>query len=113
MSLTKQDIKEIKTTVDSVVENKIDKFAIVVAKGFEEISGKQKEHDKRFDQNDLTHRNISTRLDLIETDLSNTRNLYNEVRQIRELLEEVVTRIEFNKLESRLFKVERHLGIVK
>ncbi len=120
MSLTKQDIGEIKTVVNDVVENKIDKFAIVVARGFEEVQEKLKEHDKRFDavdkhfdKNDSAHRSINARLDLIETDLSNIRNLQNEVRHIRDLLSVVTTRTEFSKLEARLIKVERHLGIAK
>lgn len=56
---------------------------------------------------------ILARLDLIETDLSNLRNLHKEIRMIRELLDEIVTRQEFEKLEKRLLRVEQHLGLAK
>ncbi|KKP89076.1 MAG: hypothetical protein UR93_C0003G0013 [Berkelbacteria bacterium GW2011_GWA2_35_9] len=120
MSLTKQDLKDIKGIVKETVSTEIDSFAIVVAKGFDEVHSKLREHDKRFekiderfDQNDSAHRSINARLDLIETDLSSLRSLHNEVKEIRVLLENTPSKEEFRLLNKRLFRVEKHLGLVK
>lgn len=116
MPLDKNDIKQIKAIVDEsfnqlsiMIGNAFDH----VDKRFNHIEKRLDTHDKRFDQHDQQFRNINARLDLIEIDLSNLRNLHKEVREIRELLDEVVTRSEFTKLEKRLARVERHLGFAK
>ena len=128
--MDKKDLKEIR----GVVSQEIDKFAVIVAKGFDSIQDKLEEHDKRFDEhdkrfesidkrfdehdkrfdaNDSSHRNINARLDLIETDLAALKDLPEEIRSIRRVLDEVITRAEFNKLEKRLLKVEQQLGLAK
>jgi len=139
MSLTKQDIKEIKTAISDEIESLtiiISKTFDVMEKGFREeheYNQKQFENidkrfenidkrfenidkrfdtvDKRFDANDSAHRNMNARLDLIETDLSNLRSLHGEVRELRRLLDKAVTRREFIVLEKRLTRIEKHLNL--
>ncbi|OIP06291.1 hypothetical protein AUK41_03100 [Candidatus Berkelbacteria bacterium CG2_30_43_20] len=139
MSLTKQDIKEIKTAISDEIES----FAIITSKTFDVMEkGFREEHeynqkqfenidkrfenidkrfenidkrfdtvDKRFDANDSAHRNMNARLDLIETDVSNLRSLHDEVRELRSLLEKAVTRHEYIVLEKRLTRIEKHLNL--
>jgi len=139
MSLTKQDIKEIKTAISDEIES----FAIITSKTFDVMEkGFREEHeynqkqfenidkrfenidkrfenidkrfdtvDKRFDANDSAHRNMNARLDLIETDLSNLRSLHGEVRELRRLLDKAVTRREFIVLEKRLTRIEKYLNL--
>jgi len=139
MSLTKQDIKEIKTAISDEIESLtiiISKTFDVMEKGFREeheYNQKQFENidkrfenidkrfenidkrfdtvDKRFDANDSAHRNMNARLDLIETDLSNLRSLHGEVRELRRLLDKAVTRREFIVLEKRLTRIEKYLNL--
>jgi len=139
MSLTKQDIKEIKTAISDEIESLtiiISKTFDVMEKGFREeheYNQKQFENidkrfenidkrfenidkrfdtvDKRFDANDSAHRNMNARLDLIETDVSNLRSLHDEVRELRSLLEKAVTRHEYIVLEKRLTRIEKHLNL--
>jgi len=139
MSLTKQDIKEIKTAISDEIES----LAIIISKTFDVMEkGFREEHeynqkqfenidkrfenidkrfenidkrfdtvDKRFDANDSAHRNMNARLDLIETDVSNLRSLHDEVRELRSLLEKAVTRHEYIVLEKRLTRIEKHLNL--
>jgi len=139
MSLTKQDIKEIKTAISDEIES----LAIIISKTFDVMEkGFREEHeynqkqfenidkrfenidkrfenidkrfdtvDKRFDANDSAHRNMNARLDLIETDLSNLRSLHGEVRELRRLLDKAVTRREFIVLEKRLTRIEKYLNL--
>lgn len=118
MSLTKQDIKIIKTTISDEIES----LAIITSKTFDSMEkGFREEHeynqkqfeniDKRFDANDSAHRSMNARLDLIETDLSHLRSLHAEVREIRRMLENAVTRHEFKVFEKRLVRVEKHLNL--
>lgn len=46
-------------------------------------------------------------------DLSNLNNLYQEVRDIRKLLDQVIFRQEFEIVRKRLSRVEKHLGLIK
>ncbi|MBI2263097.1 hypothetical protein HY373_01085 [Candidatus Berkelbacteria bacterium] len=93
-------------------------------KRFEQIDERFKQIDKRFErvderfkQADARFLTINARLDLIETDISNLNNLYNnlyqEVKEIHKLLDEVIFRQEFDVWKKRLLRVERHLGFVK
>jgi len=139
MSLTKQDIKEIKTAISDEIES----LAIIISKTFDVMEkGFREEHeynqkqfenidkrfenidkrfenidkrfdtvDKRFDANDSAHRNMNARLDLIETDVSNLRSLHDEVRELRSLLEKAVTRHEYIVLEKRLTRIEKYLNL--
>lgn len=125
MSLTKQDLKEIKTAISDEIES----LAIITSKTFdvmeksfkeeheynqkqfENIDKRFKNIDKRFDANDSAHRSMNARLDLIETDLSNLRSLHSEVRELRSLLVKAVTRHEFIMLEKRLTRIEKHLNL--
>ena len=52
MSLTKQDLKDIKGIVKETVSAEIDDFAVIVAKGFNEVHDKLIEHDQRFESID-------------------------------------------------------------
>ncbi len=79
-----------------------------VARSF---SALEKKVDDGFAQNKLEHDRMNARLSMMETDLSDLRQLRQEVQAIRSLLDKVVTRREFESLEKRLARVERHLGI--
>lgn len=78
----------------------LDDLAAMVGRGFSEqrkyMDGRFEQIDKRFEQvdkhfekNDAQFLSINSRLDLIEIDLSNLNNLYQEVREIHQLLDEV------------------------
>lgn len=135
MSLTKEDLSAIKEIVSDdfnmlaeitsntfdVMEKRfakmdvrfdaVDKRFDAVDKRFDAVDKRFVAVDKRFDSNDASHRNISAHLDLIETDLSSLRSLHTEVREIRRMLENAVTRQEFKAFEIRLVRVEKQLKL--
>lgn len=82
MPLTKTDLKEIKKVVEDAVEEKIEKLAVMVNKGFEEQSKELKE----------------IRKDLAIHDFKMT---------------EMVHRADFYKLEERVFRIEKKVGLKK
>jgi len=134
MSLTRDDLNQIRGIVREIVKNEVEKLAIATAKGFEEVHNKLgahdqrfdnhdkrfdsidkrlDSHDKRFDAVDSSHRHVMARLDTIEHDIADLRLMRKELREIRTILDEVVTRREFEKLEKRVGQIERQLGFAK
>lgn len=89
MALTKNDFKGIKKVVEDVVDEKIDKLAIMVKKGFDG-------QDKKI--NYLTKEVKEMRKDLIVHDFKMT---------------ELVHKADFYKLEERVFRIERKVGLKK
>ena len=116
-----------KKTVKDIVSKEVESLAIItnktfivmekrfekIDKSFEKIDQRFEKIDLRFDANDSAHRSINARLDLIETDLSNLRNLVHEVQQIRKMLENTPTKDEVGIIHKRLLRVEKHLGLNK
>jgi len=116
MSLTKEDLSQIKqivdTTVHSVVGREIEGIARIVAKGFlgvnkqfelvdkrfKEIDKRFEEIDKRFDIIEMRLERMDARLDLLERDVAEIRK--NVVS--RDTIEDIIARLEF---------VEKKMGI--
>lgn len=113
MTFAESDLSQLKEFIEEAVENGLDGFGSIVAKGFEGNDRQFQRVFKRLDQNDAAHRRFDARLDVIEHDITDLREMRNEILEIRALLEEVVTRKEFEKLEKRLNRVEQQLGLVK
>ena len=82
MALTKNDLKEIKKVVEDAVEEKIDKLAVMVNKGFEEQSKELKGIRKELAIHDFK-------------------------------MTEMVHKADYYKLEERVFKIERKVGLKK
>ena len=68
--MDKNDLKEIKEVVKSVVNKEIDRFAVIVAQGFagvdkrfDGIDSKLAEHDKKFAEHDGRFERIESKLD--------------------------------------------------
>ncbi|KKP89085.1 MAG: hypothetical protein UR93_C0003G0022 [Berkelbacteria bacterium GW2011_GWA2_35_9] len=103
MSLTKQDLKDIKGIVKETVSTEIDNFAIIVAKGFDEVHDKLKEHDKRFGkiEDQLTYQNqkIDQNHSEVMSEIKHTRIMESE--DIQAIGSDVIN------LDKRVTKLER------
>ena len=74
--MDKNDLKEIKEVVKSVVNKEIDRFAVIVAQGFagvdkrfDGIDSKLAEHDKKFAEHDKKFAEHDGRFERIESKL--------------------------------------------
>lgn len=111
MTLTKQDMNEIKGTIDGSlkgfevkigqkIDDKIDDFARVVAKSFEQVATKM---DVAGLKNDIA------RLELEIAEVKE-RVIYIE-RDTAEIRKSLISRMEMEDIMARLLLVEKKLGI--
>ena len=94
MPLTKKDLLQINTIVQTHVEN----LAEIVSRGFENVDKRFEQIDKRFEEINAQIEHINARLATIEHDTSDIRK-------------HLVQRDEFEEVLTRLSAVERKLGI--
>ncbi len=124
MTLTREDLGEIKRVVigivDSKVDSKIEELALMIAKGFEgvhkqfELIDKRfQEIDKRFQEIDKNFEAIDKRFDIIESRLDHMdARLAMLERDVAEIRQRLSMRDEvFEDLLMRVQVIEKQLGI--
>ncbi len=97
MALDKNDLKSIGTLMD----DRFDHFAIIVAKGFSSVDKRFGEVDKRFNEMDK-------RFDKLEA--QNTKEhaqIRKDISNLEFIATEMVRRDEFLELKARLVKLEQ------
>lgn len=108
MTLTKEDLKAIEKISEGVATRQTGNLAAMVAKQFSRIDKRFDQIDKRFEQIDAQFRSVNARLDRLELDVANLTEI---VKEMRIILNEAVTWEEHKRLEKRILRLERHLGL--
>ena len=110
MSLTKQDLKDIKGIVKETVSTKIDSFTVIVAKGFDEIHDKLREHDQRFEIIDQRFEKNESQLSYLKQKMDqNHRELIDKIDHLGRRDSEDIQAIgvDVANLDKRVTKLER------
>ena len=117
MTLTREDLGEIKRVVigivDSKVDSKIEELALMIAKGFEGVHKQFELIDKRFQEIDKNFEAIDKRFDIIESRLDHMdARLAMLERDVAEIRQRLSMRDEvFEDLLMRVQVIEKQLGI--
>ena len=102
--MDKKDLKEIKGVVKEVVNKEIDKFAVVVAKGFGDIDRKLIEHDKKFESIDKKFENVDNKFDSIDNKFDSIDKKFDSIDNRFDSIDN-----RFDSIDNRFEKIENKL----
>ncbi|NCN24519.1 hypothetical protein GW918_00305 [Candidatus Berkelbacteria bacterium] len=78
---------------------------------FEQIDQRFEQIDQRFEQIESRLRHIEARLDMLETDVAFLRSMRKDLELTNQLLDQMVTKKDLEKIEKRVKRLERKVGI--
>jgi len=103
-------------------DKRFDELAYIVSDGFsmmgarfekrfEQIDQRFEQIDQRFEQIESRLRHIEARLDMLETDVAFLRSMRKDLELTNQLLDQMVTKKDLEKIEKRVKRLERKVGI--
>jgi len=78
---------------------------------FEQIDQRFEQIDQRYEQIESRLRHIEARLDMLETDVAFLRSMRKDLELTNQLLDQMVTKKDLEKIEKRVKRLERKVGI--
>lgn len=96
-------------------DKRFDELAFIVSEGFSLMGARFEKRfekiDQRFEQIESRLRYIEARLDMLETDVADLKSMRKDLELTNRLLDKMVTKNDLVKIEKRVARFERKVGI--
>lgn len=106
-------IEELAAMIARVFQDSEARFNQKLDDKFERLEKHQEKHDTELESVAAAVRHMSARLDILEMDCRGLPNFEQKLKDIKEILDAVVSRKEFTKLERRVVAFEQKLAALK